>query len=451
MGFEGASTGPSGLAHSGHTLPTLAGSNGLTRAPPMRQSSSRTRVHPLAWLVLAGVFVPWVIGGWTVAGFNVTGWAWVVPTAFAAVVVTAKADRLSFPISIWLPWLGVLVLNGLLRGDDPAALQSLVQMVAPLVVGCAASTLRWEEVQFEALLRTLDRCVFVILALLILRLPGLLSGHLVGHGYMAAEAIAVLLFGAVYAVRYSLGSRVHLVYYGAVCMMPLVVMTRGAMAAIGLSLVLAPGPLRITRRVAFAGIMLLAGLLMLSTERVRQRTFYSGKGTWQDISLSNPDFATSGRVPMWETLWDQVDESPLLGHGLNASRSRMGWAGFELYLPHNDWLKVLYDFGLVGVTALALAMLATGIGLVRRARRMATNGRILAYAAAAGFIPFALIMLTDNPVLYVQFYGNLHFLLLGAAFAGCSARHGCGQSFAASCGEKGVYAFRAAVKVPGAW
>lgn len=386
------------------------------------------RLHAMVWVVLAGVFVPWVMGGAIIAGFNVTGWSWVIPTTFSALVLLAGLHRVALPLGPWIPWAVVAIANCLLRGDGPGALQTTVQMLAPLIVGCAASTLRWGDDRVRALLSVLDRCVLVIMLLLVVRLPGLLSGKLIDHSYMAAEAISVLLFGSIYATRYALGSRFHLGCYVALCLMPLAVLTRGVMAALSLAVVLTPGPLGMRRRLLFLTLLIVAAVFALQSDRIQQRMFHSGGGSWQDMSLANPDFATSGRVPMWETLWVRVGESPWIGHGVNASRSRLGWAGFDLYLPHNDWLRVLHDFGIIGVGTLAFGMAATGLALVRRASREAPSTRVLAYCAAGGFLPLALIMLTDNPLLYVQFYGNLHFLLVGAAFS-CCRQVGGAQSF----------------------
>jgi hypothetical protein len=41
---------------------------------------------------------------------------------------------------------------------------------------------------------------------------------------------------------------------------------------------------------------------------------------------------------------------------------------------------------------------------------------MLVYGAASAFVPYSLIMLTDNVILYVQFFGNLHFTLIGIIY-----------------------------------
>lgn len=66
----------------------------------------------------------------------------------------------------------------------------------------------------------------------------------------------------------------------------------------------------------------------------------------------------SGRVDVWTTTWSMILRSDivsfLMGHGYNAVLKDS-----PLYLSaHNDWLEVWYDYGLIGVLLLALAMIS---------------------------------------------------------------------------------------------
>jgi hypothetical protein len=50
--------------------------------------------------------------------------------------------------------------------------------------------------------------------------------------------------------------------------------------------------------------------------------------------------------------------------------------------------------------------------------------QMLAYGAATAFVPYAIIMLTDNIILYVQFFGNLHFALIGIIYGALQRERG---------------------------
>jgi hypothetical protein len=68
--------------------------------------------------------------------------------------------------------------------------------------------------------------------------------------------------------------------------------------------------------------------------------------------------------------------------------------------------SLVYFFSLLFACAHALRSAKTAKG----------EARILFYAGTFSFIPFSLIMLTDNIMVYASFYGNLQFTILGLAY-----------------------------------
>jgi O-antigen ligase len=121
---------------------------------------------------------------------------------------------------------------------------------------------------------------------------------------------------------------------------------------------------------------------------------------------------------MWDILWGEIRGDPWTARGLNAHRLTLQSWGMPLELPHNDWLKLWYDLGLLGTAGYLLIMMIQVALLVRIAKRSSFNRslRMLAYAAATAFVPYAVVMLIDNVTLYVQYFGNLHFALIGLVY-----------------------------------
>ena len=119
---------------------------------------------------------------------------------------------------------------------------------------------------------------------------------------------------------------------------------------------------------------------------------------------------------MFDVLWSGVEKRPVLGNGFNSSRTELLKSGLPTYLPHNDWLKLLHDMGCAGAGLYLITMVLQVLFLVRIASRSAGAHRMLAYGAATAFVPYALIMLTDNVTLYVQYFTNLHFVLIGIVY-----------------------------------
>lgn len=366
-------------------------------------------------MIIAAAMIPWLFGGYTILGFNVTGWAWIIPLIISLIICIRNLSRITFPIILWAFWIGLLIFYLYFGFDNLNALQSFFQILAPIFVGCAASTFQADNVQLGKIIQWITRLSLIAWIILIIRLPIILSGILPGHGFMAPEMIGLLLLGACYASFYACGSQRHLYYYFSILAITFVALVRGPMTAMLSCMPLTFAPLGITKRVMIIVISILCALIIFNTDRVQKRMFQSGSGEITDIKLNNPDLKTTARTAMWDILWYNVKEKPWIGNGWNSHRSILMKYGFT-YAPHNDWLKLLHDIGIVGIGIYSLTMLLQIMFLVQIARSSFGAHQMLAYGAATAFIPFILIMFTDNVVLYVQFFGNLHFALIGIVY-----------------------------------
>ena len=368
------------------------------------------------FLIIAMALIPWIFGGDSIFGFYITGWSWVIPTMLAGMVCMANIRLIAFPVRLWLPWIGVLCLYWFFGQENPDALQSFLQMLSPFAVGFAASIFRPNNLKLENVVQWITRLAWLVWILLLVRVPIILTGVLPGYGFMSAEMIGLLLLGSCYASFYACGSGRHLYYYLAMLTITVISLTRGPITAMLSCLPLTFAPLTIRKRILLCAAMIFCAMILFNTDRVQQRMFYSGSGEVTDLRLDNPQFKTNGRSAMWDILWDGVEKKPLYGNGWNSHRVILLHYGTIVYLPHNDWLKLLYDMGIVGVGIYLITMILQMFPLVRIARWSSGAQQMLAYGAATAFIPYALIMLTDNVILYVNFFGNLHFALIGIIY-----------------------------------
>ena len=86
--------------------------------------------------------------------------------------------------------------------------------------------------------------------------------------------------------------------------------------------------------------------------------------------------------------------------------------------PHNDWLRLQYDYGTLGMIIFALTLLFQAYhawSLTKQ--RLLPESALLLYAGAGAFLPMLLFMFTDNVILYAAWFGNLHFTLLGLGYS----------------------------------
>jgi O-antigen ligase len=361
--------------------------------------------------------VSWLLGDYAVVGFYVTGWSWMAALASSLVVIGSRLDLVVFPLRYWTPWIVLVLTYSFLWGNHPAALQTCAQILTPIFVGIAASTLRPVPRVFDSVFVWLDRMAFVLWGMLLIKVPAILMGLLPAHGTMSAHTMTAVLLASVYAANYACGSFRHLYYYFGMLAIPVIALVRGPLAAGAAIMPLVLAPLSIVRRGVFLAVVAAGALAVFHSERMQKIMFHSGRGTVEDVRWSNPNFATSGRAVMWHLLWDGVREEPWFGHGMNASRSLLLGTGLSLYLPHNDWLKLLYDLGILGAACYLATLGVQTVALLRMARRLSGVVRGLAYGTATAFVPYAMLMVTDNIMLYVQYYVNLHFALIGLVYA----------------------------------
>jgi hypothetical protein len=297
-------------------------------------------------------------------------------------------------------------------------------MLSPLAVGCAASIFRTGDMQLKNVIHWISRLAWISWILLLVRVPMIMTGVLPGHGFMSPEMIGLLLLASLYASFYACGSGRHLYYYLSMLAITVISLTRGPIVAMLSCLPLTLAPLKIYRRILLCGAMIICAIIIFHTDRIQQRMFWSGSGELTDLYWSNPDLKKNARDVMFDILWDGVEKRPLLGNGFNTSRTGLLNSRLEQYLPHNDWLKLLHDMGCAGAGLYLITMVLQVLFLVRIASRSAGAHRMLAYGAATAFVPYALIMLTDNVILYVQFFGNLHFALIGLVYGALRRNRG---------------------------
>lgn len=157
---------------------------------------------------------------------------------------------------------------------------------------------------------------------------------------------------------------------------------------------------------------------MFYDSNVQQKMFFSGSGSLQDLSIDNPDFRTSGRLYLWKIILEKADERPWFGYGANASEllvERLTHGAITH--PHNDYLRIRYDYGYVGFIIFFICIIMQMVHALKMAKITVGDTQILFYTGATAFIPFIAIMFTDNIILYAAFFGNLHFTILGMAYA----------------------------------
>ncbi|MEX2283516.1 MAG: O-antigen ligase family protein [Gemmatimonadota bacterium] len=124
-----------------------------------------------------------------------------------------------------------------------------------------------------------------------------------------------------------------------------------------------------------------------------------------------------GRDALWPIVYGSFAGDRLTGLGLGSSTVvlKQYMPAQVGYVPHNEYLRLASEAGLIGVALFFLAILKWFIGAWRAGLAASPRGREFALAALGGIVGWACVALTDNPFDYysalTQYIG---FLCAGA-------------------------------------
>jgi len=364
----------------------------------------------IVWIVVILTFIA-SAGAFPILGRQIAGWAWVIPFIFSIFIVLVKLPQIT-----WLPWFCIVIGYSFFSGLS--SLQRSIMLICPVIIGIAISTNRIREIQLKGFLELIRLLVFTLFVTVIIKTGLLFTGILPSATGLAPQSMTAALVCSIFAVEYSINRKRSLFQWIIGASIPAIALTRMAITATGITIPFTFASLKIKKRLIFLTIVGMLGIAFFYTERFQKKMFYSGHGSINDVRFGNPDFFTAGRSRLWDLMIEEIKEKPLWGHGANASEVFVLSATWgTLTHPHNDWLRLLYDYGLVGSSVFAFCLVAQVIHLLKGAKRTFGESRVLLYAGASSFLPFVLLMFTDNIILYAAFFGNLQFTIIGLVYA----------------------------------
>jgi len=366
----------------------------------------------IIWLVFLSTLLA-LFGDFSIFGFRITGWAWFIPMIISILLLASRPGRITFPVSIWFPW--IIVIIGYQIFAPISALQRSIQLICPIIIGITVSTFRYSEAHIEKFISYCKYLTIALVVVVILRTGILLTGALPETTGLAAQVMTGMLLCTLFAARYATGIKKEILWWAILATIPVIALTRTAIVATALTLPLTFAPLKLRKRTIILIAICLLGAVVFYTPRVQSKMFHSGEGEMTDVL--NKDFKDTGRFHMWDLMEDEIRRKPWFGHGANANEAFIfAIVGFKGQ-PHNDWLRLLFDYGYFGTGIFSLCMIAQILHLLKIAKKFRDMSKILFYAGAASFIALSLLMVTDNIIIYAAYYTNLQFVILGMAYA----------------------------------
>lgn len=157
------------------------------------------------------------------------------------------------------------------------------------------------------------------------------------------------------------------------------------------------------------------------------RRFFEGDTSLEIFGLK---INAEGRVKAWEVTIDSFREAPWMGKGVGSSQAVIDTYFPWLNHPHNDYLRILHDYGMIGMALWAVGyimlMAITWRAWQRADRRGDPRGRVH-LAAFLALVAVALAMITDNVIVYIFVMAPLG-ILVGASLATMKESEACESS-----------------------
>jgi O-antigen ligase len=373
------------------------------------------RLPFLIWVIFLSTIL--ALSGGRLFGFNLSGWAWGIPLLFSVLRIPMNVSRIRFPVLIWLPW--ILVVIGYLLFSEYSALQRSVQVLCPIVIGMGVSTYRLDDREIDGFLRLCKYLAVALIMTAILKAGVIITGAVPEVTGLAPEVMTGILLCTIFVVGYVMGRKRDFAWWLGVSVIPFVAVTRTAIVATGLTLPMTFAPMKLIKRLLLVVAIGVVGLILFYSPRIQHKSFRSGEGEISDV-LSE-DFRDSGRFFMWDRMEDRIKLRPWFGYGVGAGEQfvraiTMGFSGY----PHNDYLLTLYDYGIFGITTYGVCLIMAAVHAYNKSRMTRGGSSLLFLIGASAFIPYAIMMYTDNIMVYVSFFGNLQFAIIGLAYGSLS-------------------------------
>lgn len=357
--------------------------------------------------IMAGLKEPEIMG------FRICGWSWVLSFIVSCLFIfIIRGNRITFPFVWWVPFfLYLLIVSDLSQKED---IYRFLIFLCPVLVGVAAS--RFYLYNYNKLRTYYFRAVLGVWFIYILAV--ILSGNMRVpidiYAIAGPPMTSVLLM--IIALEDPFLKRMKLYVFSAACILFCIILEARMPIIIIISLFLfrLKNISFIRRMIMFVSVCLIF-ILLFQYSIIQSYLFRYGHGDVIDLlSFDSNIIKTSGRLYAWPIYWDTIMKQPWFGHGSTMSVdfgniNFIGWSH-----PHNEYIRVLFDYGFIGGLLFLIPIFSLSYHCIIGVRRSASeNTKWLCSIGLWGIIAMFLLGLTGNVLMYVAWYGNLLFALIG--------------------------------------
>jgi len=348
-------------------------------------------------------------------GFNYTGWAWISMLFSSILIIFNIRKKSKFPIIFWLPWTVYISFYAILLYSFKG-LQVTLQYILPILIGYIASTFIYTEKNEKFIKKIVSIfSVFIIVIIYFRIFRGGTGGPVTAILFTFLSVVFSVLYFQTHKLKY-------LILFSIAFLVPIFGVNRMPTLTIAFILPFTFYPIRLKYRLLFIIVAFILGIAVFYSEPFQKKMFHTGSGSFYDLDFENPAFNTSGRDNLFKYMDAQMDENPYFGNGPRADYilflNVLGWD----QEPHNDYKVVRFNYGWIGLILLLFALTVTFLKLYLLKKKIVNKYQLLLWSISLTlFIPFMLLMYTDNILKYTIFFPNLFFAVMGMTFSNISS------------------------------
>lgn len=358
------------------------------------------------------------MGEINVGGFSFRGWAWMMVLMASVFFLLPHGFRLPVRCNwwVWVPWILWMVHKTEFSNRDAA--QRFFIFLTPILTLFACSS--FKQISIVSIRKSIR---FLALFSIILYFSAVLSSGslmaLAGWYTIAGIAMTFTLLAVSESTDLKRASPMTWILLGIYYMILLFTESRMPLLVLPFIVIFGYNALTLSVKCTFGAIVLLLGIAAFYTEPVQQNIFHQGHGSLLDLISFDPEVVNlSGRLNAWPQFLAGI-ENRWMGDGATSS-AEFGYATFRGWThTHNEYLRILFDYGRIGFILLTIPVIELFVTLIRGAarHRFDPQARWLYAASINGLLAMLLLGISGNVLMYVSYIGNMLFVLIGCTYA----------------------------------
>ena len=348
------------------------------------------------------------------AGFAFRGWAWVIVLILSIVFLIPNRRRkpIGWSWLAWVPWFIWMFEKTDL--DNPTAVQRFFIFSTPVLALWVTQGFR--EFTLDMLARSFR--LLAVSSVILYILAALQSGgpSALADWYSIAGIAMTFTLLAVEAMSgFVLNARKGLLLFGLYLLILLATESRMPVLLLPLLFIFGSRFRQPLLKPALSMAMIVGGLFLFYSDPVQENLFFRGYGSLADaLSLDAEVVNLSGRLNAWPQFINNAEDI-WFGDGA-ASSVEFGNVTFGGWShPHNEYIRILIDYGIVGMVLLSIPVVVMLYRLYRsRPDPVADPQRRWFWSTCFfGITAMLLLGISGNVLMYIAYIGNMLFAVIG--------------------------------------